>query len=266
MMRLSLVILLAATLPLTALAKPAKRKLPRRPTVSSPSPSPSPSSSSSSSSSSSPSSSDEIVDDAPPASSTLAQAAAPDAGSKPAPPPKSAPAKPEPAEPKESAPPAAAPAPDLAKLRADYDRLRDELYRARARAQVVQEGLYQSKLGATLRWKGAPDYVIRRAEMRLDGASLWESGDKPVNDDLIRVSERPIKPGPHAITVRLEIRAVAAAKKAGKDSTELGYVTEQTFAIVVPDGKRTTVAITGDEDGDPPDYEPQIEVEIESEK
>jgi hypothetical protein len=169
---------------------------------------------------------------------------------------------------KDTPPPSPAPGPsiDLQKLRADYDRLRDELYRARARAQVVQEGLYPSKLGATLRWKGAPDYVIKRAEIRLDGALIWESGDKPVHDDMIKVAERPVKPGPHALGVRLEIRAVAAAKKAGREGVELGYVSEDTFALVVTDAKRTTVEITADEDGDPPEYEPEIEVELSTEK
>jgi hypothetical protein len=157
----------------------------------------------------------------------------------------------------------------LQKLRADYDRLRDELYRARARAQIVQEGIYASKLAVTLRWKGAPSYVIRRAELKLDGASVWDSADKPVTDDLIKVAERPIKPGSHALTVHLEIRpgtAAKAQKAAGKDADQIGYSSEHTFAIIVPDGKRTTVAITGDEDGDLPEYEPEIEVELESEK
>jgi hypothetical protein len=184
-----------------------------------------------------------------------------------------------PAKPAASAPPAGGeakdgtpPAPppplsaDLQKLRADYDRLRDELYRARARAQAVQEGLYTSKLGATLRWEGAPGYQVRRAEIRLDGASIWDSGDKPVNDDLIKVAERPVKPGTHALTVRLEVRPVAAAKKAGGDADQLGYTSEDTFVVVVAEGRRTTVEITGDEDGDPPEYEPEIEVEIKSEK
>jgi len=155
---------------------------------------------------------------------------------------------------------------DLQKLRADYDRLRDELYRARARAQAVQEGLYTSKLGATLRWEGAPDYQVRRAEIRLDGASIWDSGDKPVNDALIKVAERAVKPGTHALTVRLEVRPAAAAKKAGGDADQLGYTSEHTFVVVVAEGRRITAEITGDEDGDPPEYEPEIEVEIKSEK
>jgi hypothetical protein len=175
--------------------------------------------------------------------------------------------KAEEAAPKEAAeaPPPAAPAPalDLAKLRADYDRLRDQLFRARTRAALVQEGLYTSRLGARLEWEAAPDFVIRHAEVRLDGGTIWDSGDKPVTDDVITVADRPCKPGPHALTVRLEIRP--GTKKKGMDIEQLGYVTEQTFAIDVADGQRTTVLLTGDEDGDLPGYGPEMELELETE-
>jgi hypothetical protein len=163
--------------------------------------------------------------------------------------------------------PAAAPgaqgAIDLAKLRADYDKLRDELYRARARAELVEEGIYASKLSAKLRWKGAPDFVLRRAEMRLDGNSIWDSGEKPLVDERISVAERPIKPGMHSFTVRLEVRP---GKKAEKEKQDLGYSTEQTFVINVPDNRRTTVEITADDDGDLPEYEPEMDMELEFEK
>jgi hypothetical protein len=171
---------------------------------------------------------------------------------------------------KTAAPPAAAktgPAPggsvDIAKLRADYDRLRDALFRARARAQLVEEAVYASKLGAKIRWKGAPDFILRRAEVRLDGNSIWDSGEKPLVDELIKVSERPIKPGMHTVMVRLEVRP---GKKSEKEHESLGYEFEHTFVVNVPDGKRTTIEITADDDGDLPEYEPEIEVEIESEK
>ena len=78
----------------------------------------------------------------------------------------------------------------------------------------------------------------------------------------ITIAERPVKPGPHSFTLRLEVRP--GTKKKGKDIDNLGYSSEQTFAIVVPDGKRTTVALTGDEDGSLPEYEPRIELELES--
>jgi hypothetical protein len=162
-----------------------------------------------------------------------------------------------------TAPPVPSPAIDLAKLRSEYDRLRDELFRSRARAELVEEGIYASKLSATLRWKGAPDFILHRAEIRLDGNSIWDSGEKPLVDELIKVSERPAKPGPHTLTVRIEVRP---GKKGEKENADLGYESEQTFVINVPDGLRTHVAITGDDDGDLPGYEPEIEVGVESEK
>jgi hypothetical protein len=163
----------------------------------------------------------------------------------------------------DTAPPVPKAVVDLAKLRAEYDRLRDELFRSRARAELVEEGIYQSKLGATLRWKGAPDFILRRAEIRLDGNAIWDSGEKPLVDDRIKVSERPTKPGPHTLTVRIEVRP---GKKGEKEHADLGYESEQTFVVNVPDGQHTTVAITGDDDGDLPGYEPEIDVEVESEK
>jgi hypothetical protein len=175
-------------------------------------------------------------------------------------------AEPPPAKPASATAKSAAPASgpvDIAKLRADYDRLRDALFRARARAQVVEEGVYASKLGAKIRWKGAPDFILRRAEVRLDGNSIWDSGEKPLVDELIKVSERPIKPGPHTVMVRLEVRP---GKKSEKEHEGLGYEFEHTFVVNVPDGQRTTIEITADDDGDLPEYEPEIEVEIESEK
>ena len=162
-----------------------------------------------------------------------------------------------------TAPPVPAPTFDLAKLRAEYDRLRDELFRSRARAELVEEGIYASKLSATLRWKGAPDFILRRAEIRLDGNSIWDSGEKPLVDELIKVSERPIKPGPHTLTVRIEVRP---GKKGEKEHADLGYESEQTFVVNVVDGRRTAVEITADDDGDLPGYEPEIEIGVESEK
>lgn len=165
---------------------------------------------------------------------------------------------------KHDAPPKAPPA-DLAKLRAEYDRLRDELFRARVRSQQVEGNIYKSRFDATLVWKGRPDFVLSKARVLLDGAELWDSGDRSETDDRIQVAERPIKPGPHALTIRMEIRPRTEQKggtKTGRD--RLGYTSEHTFAITVPDNKKTHATVTADEDGDPPAYEPELELELES--
>jgi hypothetical protein len=165
-----------------------------------------------------------------------------------------------PAAPAPPAPPAATV--DVAKLRAEYDRLRDALFRSRARSTLVEEGVYKSKLSAKIHWDGAPDFVMRRAEVLLDGNAIWDSGEKPMVDESISVAERPIKPGTHNLTVRLEIRP---GKKSAKEHEGLGYELEHSFVVNVPEGKRTTIDITADDGGDLPEYEPEIEIEIESE-
>jgi hypothetical protein len=204
-----------------------------------------------------PAAEDRTEADAKPGGAVALGEGAPEPAAKPAPAPA---AKPSPAPP--PAPASAGPSPDLERLRADYDRLRDDLFRSRARAQIAEDALYKSKLSATFRWKGAPNYVLHHAAIRLDGGEIWDSGDKNVTDDLVTVAERGVKPGPHALTLRIDIRP----GKKSKDSDKLGYVSEHTFAIIVPDGMRTRVAIVGDEDGDAPEYQPEIEVELESEK
>jgi len=168
----------------------------------------------------------------------------------------------------EAAPPARAVAPpDLSKLRAEYDRLREELFKARVRSQKVSETVFASKMDVRLHWKGGPDFAIRKARVLLDGAELWDSGDGGQPDDVIQVAERSVKPGPHALTVRLEIRPKAEAKGGAKTGADkLGYTSEHTFAIVVGESGTTHFELTGDEDGDPPEYEPELELETETEK
>jgi hypothetical protein len=247
MRRLTLVLGLVLSFSSLAGAKPAKRKPVRRPPAAG-APAPAP---------------EEAAPDETMAPGDTAEKA-PEA-----PPPEAAPPPKPVAKPLEEAPPPAESVPppgpsiDLQKLRAEYDKLRDDLFRARSRAALVQEGLYTSRLGAKLEWKAAPDYTIKHAEVRLDGGTIWDSGDKPVTDDLVTVADRPVKPGAHSLTLRLEIRP--GTKKKGKDIEGMGYVAEHTFAIVVPDGKRITAAFTGDEDGDLPEYEPELEMELETE-
>ena len=197
------------------------------------------------------------------ASASSDRSAAPERPASPAPEGAEPPAAAEPA-PRSPAPAAM---PDLEKLRAEYDRLREELFKARVRSQKAAETVFPSKMDVRLRWRGGPDFVIRKARMLLDGAELWDSADRPQTDDVIQVAERSVKPGPHAFTVRLEIRPKTEVKgglKMGAD--KLGYTSEHTFAIVVADSGVTHLELTGDEDGDPPEYEPELELEIETDK
>ncbi|HEY0712400.1 MAG TPA: hypothetical protein VGF45_06985 [Polyangia bacterium] len=56
------------------------------------------------------------------------------------------------------------------------------------------------------------------------------------------------------LSLRLEVRS--------RENPKLGYTSEQTFTVVLPEGKKTAVEVTVDEAGDLPGYNPDIEVEI----
>jgi len=155
---------------------------------------------------------------------------------------------------------------DLEKLRAEYDRLREELFKARVRSQKVADTVYPTRFDVQLHWKGSPAFVLRKARFLMDGAEIWDSSDRSSTndlDDLIQVASRPIKPGPHALTVWLEIRPNAEQKGGTKvGAARLGYTSEHTFAVVAPGRGALHLGLTGDEDGDPPEYEPKLELEV----
>jgi hypothetical protein len=152
---------------------------------------------------------------------------------------------------------------DLEKLRAEYDRLREELFKARVRSQKVADAVYPTRFDVRLRWKGSPAFVIRKARFLMDGVEIWDSSDRSEADDLVEVASRPIKPGPHALTVSLEIRPRGEQKGGAKvGAARLGYTSEHTFAVVAPDKGELHLRLTGDEDGDPPEYEPRLELEV----
>ncbi|MCG5055023.1 MAG: hypothetical protein KA712_18825 [Myxococcales bacterium] len=141
-------------------------------------------------------------------------------------------------------------------LRARYDQLRDDVFRARARREVVEKVLFSTKVSLSLTWEANRHYVLEKAEVRLDGTRLWDASLRPVTEAPITLAERPVAPGAHVLSVRLEVRS--------RDQAALGYVSEQSFALSLPEGKATKVGISVDEEGSLPSYNPDIEIEIEN--
>jgi hypothetical protein len=217
------------------------------------------------------------------AAGRLARAPRKPAKTKAAPPP--APPKPEPKpepepEPVPAAAPAATPAPPAApppekaeksekaekpkpagpsveSLRAEYDELRDALFRSRARRETLENALFSTQLLPTVVWEGGRHHTVKRIELRFDGVRLWESNEGLTADKAVALSPKSAPPGPHVLGVRVEVRS--------REDPKLGYVSDQSFALTLPEGKKTTVEITVDEDGDAPSYNPDIEIEVESE-
>jgi hypothetical protein len=141
-------------------------------------------------------------------------------------------------------------------LRAQYQALKDELFRSRARRETLEGALLSTQLLPVIRWDGGRHHSVTRAEVRLDGVRLWESSDGLVSDKPVDLAAKSAPPGPHLLGVRVEVRS--------RDDARLGYVSDQSFTVVLPEGKKTRVEITVDESGSAPSYNPEIEVEVAS--
>ena len=144
---------------------------------------------------------------------------------------------------------------DLDRLRADHAALKDALYRSRARRDTLETALLSTQILPILKWEGGGRYLLKQAELRLDGVRIWDAGQTPPGDRPVALAPRGLPPGTHVLGVRVEVRL--------RDNPKLGYISEQSFSLALPEGKKTTVEITIDEDGSPPSYNPDIEIEID---
>ena len=105
-------------------------------------------------------------------------------------------------------------------------------------------------------WEGGRHHTVKHAELRFDGVRLWETNEGLTSGKEIDLSPKSAPAGAHVIGVRVEVRS--------RDDAKLGYVSDQSFAITLPEGKKTKVEITIDEDGSAPSYNPDIEIEVSS--
>jgi hypothetical protein len=174
----------------------------------------------------------------------------------PPPPPPAAEAPPPAPEPKREEKPRAPAGAGVEALRAQYEALKDELFRSRARRETLEGALLSTQLLPLIRWDGGRHHTVTRAEVRLDGVRLWESTDGLVSDKPVDLAPKSAPPGPHVLGVRVEVRS--------RDDAKLGYVSDQSFTVVLPEGKKTRVEITVDESGSAPSYNPEIEIEVAS--
>ncbi len=174
------------------------------------------------------------------------------------PPPPEPPAAPAPA-PEAARAPSAAPSAGAARkieaLQAEYASLKDALFRSRARREALESALLSTQLVAKLRWEGSRHHLLKNVEVRLDGLRLWESGETPPSDKPVSLEPKSVPPGPHVLGVRIAVQA--------RDDAKIGYVSDQSFAVTLAEGKKTTVEITIDEDGDLPSYNPDVDIAVE---
>ncbi len=144
---------------------------------------------------------------------------------------------------------AEAPAPDqealdIDALRQEYLKLRDELFRSRARAAAVASGLYSTKLRIQLDYESGRFYTVTRSTLRLDGANVFDDTAGAISADRAPRFEGFVAPGRHQVTVRIEA--------VGKDDDRFTSTIENTFTIQATAGKDVLLRIRARDAGDIP--------------
>lgn len=189
----------------------------------------------------------------PPPAPESPTATTPDAQANPAPPAtENAPA---PATPAPPPPPAPSPPPapvetqtssksvDLDSLANEYNQLRDELFRSRAKAHLIGDTLFKTKLTATFLYKAQRAWPIKKVTLRIDDQPVFTVETPSVTDPL-KLYDGFIAPGKHTLSLHVECGAV------GED--RVGYGSDGNFTVDVAENKVTTVKLSVDESGDGP--------------
>jgi hypothetical protein len=133
---------------------------------------------------------------------------------------------------------------DVDGLRQEYLKLRDELFKSRARAATVASQLYSTKLTIDLVYTTARYYTIGRATIRLDGANVYDDVDGTIGKDAAPRFEGFVAPGRHLVQIRIEA--------VGKDDDRFTSVIDDTFTIQAPAGKDVTLVAKARDGGDIP--------------
>jgi hypothetical protein len=96
----------------------------------------------------------------------------------------------------------------LASLQSDVTQLIDDMVQARARAALLGKTLFKTRLRLNVQNLAAPDPVLVRVVLTLDGAPVFRGdGSALRGDDSRQVFEGFVSPGPHVLTVELEQRS-----------------------------------------------------------
>jgi len=132
--------------------------------------------------------------------------------------------------------------PDVDSLRQEYLSLRDELFRSRARANAVASALYSTRIQIRFTWASGRYYGVSKAQVRLDGATVYEdAGGAIAGDDGVRF-DGYVAPGRHLVTFHVEA--------AGKDDDSFTSSTESQVVVKAVANKDLVVAAKAHDSGD----------------
>ncbi len=154
-------------------------------------------------------------------------------------------------EPAPAAAPTPAPAPaadkpkvDLESLNTEYHALRDELFRSRAKVELLGAALFKTRMVTMFQYKAQRAWPLKKVTLRIDDQPVYSVDAPAASDDPIKIYEGFVAPGRHSLAIRVECGATGESR--------LSYSAEDTFVFDVADGKQARVELLVDETGDGP--------------
>jgi hypothetical protein len=133
---------------------------------------------------------------------------------------------------------------DLEALSSEYQSLRDELFRSRAKAEMVGKQLFKTRLVATFQYKAQRAWPLKKVTLKLDDQPVADQDAPNAVDDPIKIFEGFVAPGRHKVSLRVECGATGDANQS--------YSAESSFVVEAVDGKQSRVKLSVDETGDGP--------------
>jgi hypothetical protein len=133
---------------------------------------------------------------------------------------------------------------DLDALNSEYNSLRDELFRSRAKAHLLGDALFKTKIVATFMYKAQRAWPIKKVTLKIDDQPVF-TADSPATQDPLKLYDGFAAPGRHSLAVRVECGAT------GED--RVAYGAEGTFVVDVAENKISNIAFVVDETGDGPE-------------
>lgn len=131
----------------------------------------------------------------------------------------------------------------LAALRSDVAELIDDMVQARARAALLGKTLFKTRVALFVQNLAAPDPVLVRISLTLDGAPIFRGDGSALRGDEARqVFEGFVAPGPHVLTAELEQRSQRDAA--------YGYTLHDSYKFQAPRDKQSELTLQLDDDSD----------------
>ena len=165
------------------------------------------------------------------------------------------------AEPQPEAAAAQAPTPaadsgKLASLRADVASLVDELVEARSRAALLGQTLFKTQIRVKIQNLAAPDPVLGKLVLKLDGAPIFQGDGAALSgDDQRQVFQGYVAPGAHVLAAELE--------QSSREDAKYGYTLHETYRFQAVRDKRSELTLILDDDSDvPEDGEGEYDVRV----